>query len=123
MLLLAGSIAAAQDASLPSSQGTDFMGTWEFTLTEPFGFHETVRIWDKEGTVAASVQAEQQFVQTVSKIFKDGDMLLLTLTRFEDGEPTWAVIALTLDGDTMQMAQMLERSIAIKRGTGRRQGN
>jgi hypothetical protein len=82
-----------------------------------------VRIWDKDGIVAATVQAEQQFAQTVSRIFKDGDMLLLTLTRFEDGEPTWAVIALTLDGETMQLSQMLERSVSVIRGTGRRQAN
>ena len=36
----------------------------------------------------------------------------------ENGAPIWAVISLTLDGGTMRMAQMLERSQTIKRGTG-----
>ncbi|HEU0091151.1 MAG TPA: hypothetical protein VFS78_03515 [Vicinamibacteria bacterium] len=47
-------------------------------------------------------------------------MLVLTLTRFENGKPDRAVIALTLDGDTMNMAQMLEFSQTIKRGSGKK---
>jgi hypothetical protein len=37
-------------------------------------------------------------------ILKDGDVLVLTLTRFENGKPDRAVIALTLDGDTEMSA-------------------
>jgi len=40
----------------------------------------------------------------------------------ENGAPIWAVISLTRDGDTMLMAQMLERSQTIKRGTGKKHG-
>jgi hypothetical protein len=41
----------------------------------------------------------------------------------ENGVPIWAVISLTLDGDTMEIAQMLERSQTIKRGTGKKQSD
>jgi hypothetical protein len=52
---------------------------------------------------------------------KDGPTLVLTTTRFENDQPIWAVIALTLDGDRLKMAQMLEPSRSIKRGLGKRQ--
>ena len=48
-------------------------------------------------------------------------MVVLATTLRENGAPIWAVIALTLDGQTMNMAQMLERSQTIKRGAGHRQ--
>ena len=48
-------------------------------------------------------------------------MLVLTATRFENGKPVWAVISLTRDGQMMKMAQMLEFSVTIKRGTGAKQ--
>jgi len=47
-------------------------------------------------------------------------MLVLTLTRFENDKPDRAVITLTMDGDTMNMAQMLEFSQTIKRGSGKK---
>jgi hypothetical protein len=50
-------------------------------------------------------------------------MLVLTLTRFENGKPIRAVISLTLNGDTMKMAQMLEFSETIKRGSGKKQAD
>ena len=56
-------------------------------------------------------------------------MLVLAVRRdarppmLENGAPLWAVIALTHDGNTMKLAQMLERSRTIKRGIGKRQGN
>ena len=50
-------------------------------------------------------------------------MLVLTTTLRGNGAPIWAVIALTLDGQTMNMAQMLERSQTIKRGAGHRQAD
>ena len=39
----------------------------------------------------------------------------------ENGRPIWAVVSAVVDGDTMKVAQMLERSQTIKRGTGSRQ--
>jgi hypothetical protein len=59
--------------------------------------------------------------QPVSGILKDGDMLVVTVTRFENGKPIWAVIALTLEGDTMNMAHMLDASRTIKRRSGKKQ--
>jgi len=97
------------------------MGTWAFTMTNPQGAHETVRISDKSGIVAASVQSGRMPPTDVSGILKDGDMLVLTVTRFENGKPDRAVISLTLDGETMNMAQMLEFSQTIKRGSGKKQ--
>jgi hypothetical protein len=54
-------------------------------------------------------------------------MLLLTLSHdatpplMENGVPLFAVILLTLNGDEMSMAQMLEHSETIKRGSGKKQ--
>lgn len=57
----------------------------------------------------------------MSGIFYDGDALVLTVRRFENGAPIRAVISLTREGDTMNMAQMLESSQTIKRGSGKKQ--
>jgi hypothetical protein len=62
----------------------------------------------------------------VTGIVKDGNMLVLTISRdgpqpvLENGVPIWAVYALTLDGDTMKVALMLEPSQTIKRGLGKK---
>ena len=95
------------------------MGTWVFNVTDLGGAQETVRIWDKDGTVAASVQAARFPPIEVSGILEDGNILVLTVKRFENGDPIWAVISLIPDGETMKMAQMLESSQTIKRGTGK----
>ena len=90
-------------------------------MSDPQGAHETVRIIDNNGAVAASVQAERFPPINVSGILYDGDVLVLTATRFENGMPIRAVISLTRDGQAMKMAQMLENSQTIKRGSGTRQ--
>ena len=106
------------------------MGTWVFTMTEPEHFkgsQQTVRIWNQNGMVAASVQVGKFPANNVTGIHKDGDMLVLTISHaakspiMENGVPILAVILLTLDGDAMTMAQMLEHSETIKRGTGKKQ--
>lgn len=55
-------------------------------------------------------------------------MLVLTLSHNakphpmqENSMPIWAVVSAVVDGDTMKVAQMLERSQTIKRGAGNRQ--
>ena len=79
--------------------------------------------------VAASVQTGKFPPTNVTGILKDGDMVVLAISHqaqpamLENGAPIWAVISLTLDGDTMKTAQMLERSQTIKRGTGKRQAD
>ena len=97
------------------------MGTWVLTMTNPAGSTETVRIWDKNGVTGASIQAGKFPPVEATGIFKDGDMLVLTASRFENGKPIWAVIALTLQGDSMSLAQMLQYSETIKRGSGKKQ--
>jgi hypothetical protein len=61
-------------------------------------------------------------------IHRDGSMLVLTLNHnakprpvLENGMPIWAVVSAVVDGDTMKVALMLERSSDIKRGAGKRQ--
>jgi len=120
LLCLCGPAASAQAPVLTPSSVTTFMGTWPLTMTNPEGAHETVRIWDDSGVVKASVQSGRFPAINATGILKDGDVLVLTLTRFENGKADRAVIALTLDGDTMNMAQMLEFSQTIKRGSGKR---
>jgi hypothetical protein len=110
----------AQASALEASKASAFMGTWPLTMTNPAGARETVRIWDEKGVVKASVQSGRFPAIPATGILKDGDVLVLTLTRFENGKPDRAVVALTLDGETMNMGQMLEFSETIKRGSGKK---
>ena len=88
---------------------------------------QTMRIWNKNGGVAASVQIGKSPPIDVTGILQDGDMLVLTISHkaqppmTENGAPIWAVISLTLEGDAMKAAEMLERSQTIKRGIGQKQ--
>lgn len=120
--------ASAQGSAPTPGQAAAFMGTWAFTMTEPDemkGSSQTVRIWDNNGVLAASVQTGQSPPNEVSGTLKDGDMLVLTISHaaerpmLENGAPICAVITLTRDGDTMKVAHMLERSRTIKRGIGK----
>ena len=131
MLLLAPP-AGAQGPRVTRTQAADFMGTWVFTMTEPEAFkgsQQTLRVWEKDGIVTASLQVGKFPPHTVSGIHADGDMLVLTVSHaaqpamLENGAPIWAVICLTREADGMRMAQMLERSQTIKRGTGKRQAD
>jgi hypothetical protein len=124
ILLSAGPAARGQGSTVGSSQATAFMGTWVIEMTEPMRGTQTVRIWERNGAMAASV-GESPAIE-VTGIVKDGNMLVLTISRdgphpvLENGVPIWAVYALTLDGDTMKVALMLEQSQTIKRGLGKR---
>jgi hypothetical protein len=117
---LAGAAPATPSAAVDPAAVTAFLGTWPLLMTNPDGAHETVRVWNDGGVVKASVQAGRFPAINATGIMKDGDVLVLTLTRFENGKSDRAVIALTLDGDTMNMAQMLEFSQTIKRGSGKK---
>jgi len=118
-----------QQSALAPSQATAFIGTWALTMTEPDAFKgsQTVRVWNRNGVLAASVQTGKFPPVDVTGVFRDGDMLVLTISHkaqpqmMENGAPIWAVISLTLEGDTMKTAQMLERSQTIKRGAGQKQ--
>jgi hypothetical protein len=118
---LATSAFAWQAPTVRSAQAAEFIGTWVIAMTNPRGATETVRIWDQEGMMAATVQSGRFPPIKVTGAMKDGNVLVLTLTRFENGKEDRAVIALTIDGDTMTMAQMLEFSQTIKRGSGKKQ--
>ena len=127
-LLVFGALAAGgQGSALTPPQAPAFMGTWLFDMTNPAGSQQTVRISEKNGVIAASVQVGKFPPTDVTAIVKDGDMLVLSISHEarpglrENGAPIWAVISLTLAGDTMDMAQMLEKSQTIKRGTGKKQ--
>jgi hypothetical protein len=122
-LALACTIASSAGAEPPAvrtSEAAAFVGTWPLTMTNPAGAQETVRVWDDNGVLKASVQSGRWPAINATGILKDGDLLVLTATRFENGKADRAVIALTLDGDTMNMAQMLEFSQTIKRGSGKK---
>jgi len=118
LLLLASRAAVTQGVSVKSQELTPFMGTWVFAMTNPQGSEQTVRIWDKNGSVGASLQVGKFPPNDVTGIVKDGGVLVLTTTVRENGAPIWAVAALSLDGQTLNMAQMLQMSQTIKRGTG-----
>jgi hypothetical protein len=118
-----GLAASGQGSGIAPGQVAPFMGTWLITMTNPAGAQETVRIYQKDGVVAASVQLGKFPPSEITGMVRDGDMLVLTTTRLENGQPIWVVMSLTIDGDTMKLAQMLERSETIKRGTGTKQPN
>jgi hypothetical protein len=113
-------VVAAQSAAPPGASVREFLGTWAMAMTNPAGAQETVRVWEESGLARASVQSGRFPPIPVTAMLRDGDVLILSLTRFENGKPDRAIVSLTLDGDTMQMAQMLEFSQTIKRGSGKK---
>jgi len=125
LLLLVAAGASGQGTPTPA-QAEAFMGTWAVEMTEPPEFKSTqvLRIWNRDGAWAASVQSGKGPALEMAGIIKDRNMLVLTLSNDaqhsfrENGAPIWAVMAVTLDGDTIKVAQMLEKSRTIKRGTG-----
>src|SRR5215212_901602 len=69
--------------SLSHAEVAPFIGTWLFTMTEPEGFkgtEQTVRIWETNGVVSASVQIGKFPASDATGIFHDGDMLVLTIS-------------------------------------------
>lgn len=127
LLLFGGPAAGGQGSAVAPAEATAFMGTWVIEITEAMTATQTVKIWEKNGAVAASVGGGKSPAIEVTGIVKDGNMLVFTISRdgprpvLENGLPIWAVYALTLDGDTMKVALMLEQSRTIKRGTGKKQ--
>ena len=128
VLLMPGHrLATAQPRQAESSKAEDFIGTWAVEMTEPMKGTQTVRIWERNGALAASVGNGTSQATDVTGIVRDGNMMVLTISRdgtrpiMENGVPIWAVYALTLEGGTMKVALMLERSQTIKRGFGKKQ--
>lgn len=129
-VVFVASAANGQATTVTPTQATAFMGTWVVHITEPSVWSpQILRIWNRDGALAASVQTGTAPAMEVAGIIKDRNMLVLTLSNeaerpfLENGAPIWAVIALTLDGDTIKVAHMLEKSLTIKRGTGKKQIN
>ena len=132
LLVVAVSGTRGQSAApLNPADAKSFLGVWVIEMTEPAVFKgtHTIRVWDNNGTVAASLQTNPNFPAIeATGIHRDGNMLVLTLSHLakphpmqENGMPIWAVVSAVVDGDTMKVAQMLERSQTIKRGAGKRQ--
>ncbi len=120
LVLLISADVFAQSVAVKSSAVAPFLGTWTIAMTNPGGSEQTVRIVDQRGVATASLQIGRMPPVPITGIFQDGEMLILTTTLRENGAPIWAVVALTLDGETMNMAQMLQRSQTIKRGSGQK---
>ena len=124
LLLLVAVEASGQAAVTTPARAAAFMGTWVIEITEEMRATQTIKIWERNGAVAASVGNAP--ATDVTGIVSDGNMLVLTVSRdgprpvLENGLPIWAVYVLTLDGDTMKVALVLEQSRTIKRGTGTR---
>jgi hypothetical protein len=128
LFVFVASVASAQGPGPAAAEATAFMGTWVVHITEPSVWSpQILRIWNRDGVFAASVQTGTAPAVEVAGIIKDRNMLVLTLSNEaerpfrENGAPIWAVIALTLDGDTLKVAHMLEKSLTVKRGTGKKQ--
>ena len=130
LFVLIASVAYGQASALTPAQVSPFMGTWVIEMTEPAAFRgtHTVRVWEKDGAVAASLQVGKFPATEATGMHRDGDLLVLTISHdakpqpmMENGAPIWVVVALRLDGDSMKVAQMLEPSQTVKRGTGKKQ--
>jgi hypothetical protein len=116
---------------LNPADAKSFLGVWVIEMTEPAAFKgtHTIRVWDNSGTVAASLQTNPNFPAIeATGVYRDGNMLVLTISHHakphpmqENGIPIWAVVSAVVNGETMKVAQMLERSQTIKRGAGNRQ--
>lgn len=121
LLPLVGSgTALAQAQSIPASQASAFMGTWTFAMTNPPNSEETIKISDENGMTTATMQVGKFPPNKITGIMKDGDLLVLTTSARENGMPIWVVITLRPDGNTMQLAQMMQQSQTIKRGTAQK---
>ncbi len=124
LVVLMARTVSAQGSAVTPAQAAAFMGTWVIEITEAMRATQTVKIWERNGAVAASVGNSPAI--DVTGIVKDGNMLVLTVSRdgprpvLENGLPIWAVYVLTLDGDTMKVALVLEQSQTIKRGSGKK---
>jgi hypothetical protein len=127
LIVFVASAANGQRPNVASAESTAFMGTWVVEIAEAMIATQTVKIWERNGAIAASVGDGKSPAVEVTGIIRDGNMLVLTISRdgprpvLENGVPIWAVYALTLDGDTMKVALMLEQSRTVKRGTGKKQ--
>jgi hypothetical protein len=130
LVMFAGSTARGQGLAVTSQQAAPFIGNWVFTMTEPAHFkgsQQTVRIWDENGKVVASLQIGKFPANDVTGVHRDGDMLVLTISLdaqrpiMENGVPLRTVIALTPAGDEMKMALMFGESPTVKRGIGKKQ--
>lgn len=133
--ILTGGVVAStpQGAKVSSAQARGFHGTWMVTMTEPpelKGTQHTLRIWDKDGGLAASFQSRAAApVIEATGLMLDGDLLILTFSHqakpalLENGTPLWAIFTLSLDGDALKLVQTMERSATLKRGIGRKQSS
>lgn len=113
-------LAQSAQAGLAPSGVREFLGTWSIDMTNPAGAHETVKIWEEGGTVRASLQLGRFPASPVTAMMRDGDALILSFARRENGAPIRCVASLTIEGDTIAMAQLLSQSETVKRGTGKR---
>lgn len=126
LLLFVNPAAGQPRSAVTPAEATPFMGTWALEITEAMSSTQTVKIWERDGAVAASVEGDKSPAIEATGIVKDGNLLVLTIGRdgprpvLENGVPIWAVYALTLDGDRMKVSLMLEPSRTIKRGTGKK---
>ena len=123
LLIAVAAPASGQSPTIAAKQATAFMGTWVIDIASPAALKgtETVRVWEKDGLVAASVQVGQFPPNEVTGLLRDGDLLVLSTTMRENGAPIWVVISLKAEGETMTLAQMMERSPMTVRGVGKKE--
>lgn len=126
VLLFVRPAAGQPGSTVTPADAKAFIGTWLIEMTEALSGTQVVKIREINGALAASVGSDNSNAIEVTGIVKDGNMLVLTISRdgprpvLENGLPIWAVYVLTLDDDTMKMALTLEQSRTIKRGTGKK---
>lgn len=132
VMLLLTAIAGAHTASAQGSQNANtiasapaapFLGTWAVEMTSPAelrGARETLTLADDQGLLAATLQVGRFPPQPITGAHRDGDLLILSTTLRENGQPIWVVLTLRRDGDALQVAQSMEQSETIKRGVGRK---
>jgi hypothetical protein len=73
--------ANTQVANVTATDARAFVGTWVFSMSNLGGSQQTVRIWEEDGVLKASVQVGKGAPTGVTGIVKDGDMLVLSVSH------------------------------------------
>jgi hypothetical protein len=93
----------ATSAQVPVADAQAFLGQWTLPLESPQGtFSLTIHIEDREGNVAARLEAEAPMgPQAIQTVTKSGDNLVLAYTLDLGGQAAPVSITLTPTGDDL----------------------
>ena len=126
MLLVASAwsgltVSSAQEAAsdLDIGEASAFVGDWTLAMDSPQGsFDMSLSVKDAGGKVAAQIGSDFQGTETITKISKSGDTLVLTYDADFEGQAFDVVVTLTPDGDQLDVAMDFAGGQFVMDGTG-----